>query len=190
MKCIIIEGIDQIGKSEFIKRLMSYLIKSGKIPLEIHFSNYFVEQLGHIFYYSKFFKILKSLPSDYIYVCNRSHIGEFVYGQLYRNYSENLANYVFELERDNLDFLLNCCLIVLLPANSVLNEFINIRKDNYALSQNQLNLIIKEIELFKKAYSLSWIPHKFLYYIKNLNDNFEFLEKLAEKFAKYVDKNI
>jgi len=186
MKTIIIEGIDQIGKNGLIKRLMSHLIKLGKTPIELHFSNYFVEQLGHIAYYSKFFKFLESLPNDYIYICNRSHIGEFVYGQLYRNYSENLANYVFELERSHLNYLTNCCLIMLLPSFSIIEEFVNIRKDNYALSQNQLDLILKEIKLFKKAFALTWIPHKFLYYIKDLNDNFEFLEKLAQRFANYA----
>jgi len=75
---------------------------------------------------------------------------------------------------------------VLLPSFSIVEKFVNMRKDKEAMSQNQFDLVLKEVELFREMFALSWIPHKFLYYVQDLDDNFEFLDKLARRFTNYI----
>lgn len=91
----IIEGIDRLGKDTLIKNLMNIL---GYRPV-IHFQkpqklNCYVN--SEIMYQQdSFFHLMKMLNSDIPFFYNRSHIGEAVYGPMYRNTD---ASWLWQLE--------------------------------------------------------------------------------------------
>ena len=92
---------------------------------------------------------------------NRFHLGEYVYGKLYRNYNTEMMNNVFNLEREILirglntkDFE-NIHLILLRMHNTKLREY-----DNEAFDFDN---VIKEQELFLEAFNKSALKKSIVY---------------------------
>lgn len=92
---------------------------------------------------------------------NRFHLGEYVYGKLYRNYNTEMMNNVFNLEREILirglntkDFE-NIHLILLQMHNTKLREY-----DNEAFDFDNAT---KEQELFLEAFNKSALKKSIVY---------------------------
>lgn len=92
---------------------------------------------------------------------NRFHLGEYVYGKLYRNYNTEMMNNVFNLEREILirglntkDFE-NIHLILLRMHNTKLREY-----DNEAFDFDN---VTKEQELFLEAFNKSALKKSIVY---------------------------
>lgn len=92
---------------------------------------------------------------------NRFHLGEYVYGKLYRNYNTEMMNNVFNLEREILIRVLNTKdfenihLILLRMHNTKLREY-----DNEAFDFDN---VIKEQELFLEAFNKSALKKSIVY---------------------------
>jgi len=151
---IIFEGPDNVGKTTQIKLIKD---KFNKITFHtVHYSavkhDSIIDCIDYnIKLYSEFFELLKK----YNIIADRSHLGELVYGKLYRGY-EGL--YVIDLERNHkINEINDLYLIVLIdkPENLIKRE------DGYSFSTN-IEMKKKEIELFKKVYELSTIKNKVL----------------------------
>ena len=96
---------------------------------------------------------------DISIICNRFVYGEYVYGPLYRHYTENEANYPFELDKQ----LLNTCLIVLVDSSF---RCYTEREDGQSLANN-LELVRTEYNRFLEVYQKSNLKHKILIDIAN-----------------------
>lgn len=161
---IIIEGIDRVGKDTQIK-----LIK-----------NIFSKRTFHTFHYSTPPKILSSSEQkDYSYklykqmfdiiyqnpridfIFNRSHLGEYVYAQKYRNYS---GEYVWNLEHI---YMKREDQYLILLVNSDIQSLID-REDSDSLSNNRKD-IEYELNRFKEAFERTKIKNKILIDVAGLS---------------------
>lgn len=99
---VIIEGIDRIGKSSCV----THLTESHGFS-SMHFSKPIGEQHRDQAYFQmgtfdRTFKFIKALAGTGVnLVMDRGHLGETVYGPLYRKYSGVDVKYVMEMEAEN-----------------------------------------------------------------------------------------
>lgn len=157
---IIFEGPDRVGKTTQIQLLQTWLWRNWCItPHVVHFSNIkgiHPEEARTYSYhlYKEMFNFwaFNSIPLIY----DRSHIGEAVYGPLYRGYD---ANFIYELETQNKESLWNTYLITLINTPSELL----LREDGHSLKnegEDQTKMKKIEIDKFKKATMRSNISRK------------------------------
>lgn len=171
---IIIEGPDRVGKDTLIKSIKNYY--NNVIFQTLHFSNVKHSTKEDTILYNE--KLYKNMFDIMLYImlynisqnenfgiiCNRSHLGEMVYGPLYRGYS---GDYVLRIERLYKIFLnlwQKLALVVLIdkPENLIA------RDDGQSFTAD-LALKQKEIDLFKQAYERTSIKNKLLVDISNLS---------------------
>lgn len=174
-KFIILEGPDRVGKDTQLKLLLPKLIN---LPTHIiHYS--FFSGLKN----EDLLKYNKTLYKDLFLLCeqsknrnlifNRSHLGEYVYGFLYRNYN---VDYVFEIEKEfkNKNFWKNIYLIVLIDDKNNLIQ----REDGKSFSKD-LNKKQNELDRFCQLYDKSFIKNKILINCDNKSIN-EIKENINE----------
>ena len=189
-KLIIIEGMDNTGKSTLISRLENVLTNSEHavvktihltkppkdIPeeeIETYMNEYYddiISQLTNSHFYTLY---------DYI-ILDRGYLSEYVYGPLYRNRNElNITekNLIYEKElikhyKDN---------IILILLNSTSNKFLINNDDDNSLSKIDENLLNEERTRFFDAYDFSLINNKKIYNvdrtITQFNDVLPFIIK-------------
>jgi len=174
MKLLIIEGPDRCGKNTLIQNLTSQA------------ENYVVRHFGSAKgdndeekrdYQFQFFKKEFSLASDLrhrmempdkeryprdIWIWNRAHLGEFVYGKIYREtHPEEWVMQMESLYGMDLD---PSIYLLLLKADP---EFLCERDDGQSFSSD-LEMKIQEIEQFEEAFDRSNIMNKM---ILNVSEN-------------------
>jgi hypothetical protein len=96
---VCVEGIDNVGKDTQIKLIQPLFTDK---PLHIlHYSNYKgfespeqTEQYSYSVYKSMFNLLYNNYETTH-FILNRSHIGEYVYAPMYRNYN---GDYIFNME--------------------------------------------------------------------------------------------
>lgn len=101
----ILEGIDRLGKDTLATniqhRLGYHLVLHYSKPLVLDCYNSqgirAAQQAYQLASFQSLFALLAETTSSVPLICNRAHIGECVYAQLYRGYS---GEYVFDLERN------------------------------------------------------------------------------------------
>lgn len=136
--------------------------------------NFSVEQIkeANKTYYYKMFNLILNNPFIDI-ICNRGHLGEYVYGK-YRNYD---GEYVFtELETyysHDLQFL---TLIVLIDNPENLLQ----REDGLSLSKN-LKSKTEEIKMFTDAFNKSKIKNKIL-----ININGKTINQVHDEIINFI----
>jgi thymidylate kinase len=172
MKLIILEGGDRLGKSTIIEGLCKHFNYDnvtvrhfGKPP-----KGYTPEQTLDIQFQCFAYEatLLKSYEhKDYFYeyfpnivIWNRSHLGEYVYSQMFRNANSN------EVKKRLLDFeqfwlsqyqnILSSAYLITLTADP---EFFLSKEDGNSFS-NKIEDKTKELELFKEAHDFSIIANK------------------------------
>lgn len=165
----IIEGPDRCGKGTIIESLIRYtnaqnylILHSGKPNTK----NLSIQQIkdNQYYYNNNQVNLIKENYQNYdLIILDRSYIGEYVYGNLYRgmNYtSKDLQN--FE-ENSNIDLLQNnrtCKLNLILVSDSVENRLA--REDGLSLSHSfSPHFLLKEEVLFKEYFNASTIENKF-----------------------------
>lgn len=171
MKHIIIEGCDRVGKDTLISWLCSqsnnYTVRHFTKPKgntnqeRIDFQKKdFENEFSLSFDRTK--PNYTSQPND-MYIWNRSHIGEYVYGQMYRKYD---PLWIFEIEKKfNFDMMDDVYLILLYADPDFLIE----REDGNSLS-TKLEDREKEISLFLEAIDKSHIKNKLTIKVNEGND--------------------
>ena len=164
MMNIIIDGPDNVGKTTQIRNIKNYF---NNLPFHtIHYSNIVQKSIEDTINYSKklYKELFELLNSKYNFICDRCHLDELVYGNIYRGYS---GDYVIELEKEcNLDKLENLFLIILIDTPENL-----IKRDDGKSFSIDLDKKKKEIELFKEAFKKSTIKNKILIDINGKNEN-------------------
>jgi thymidylate kinase len=175
---IIFEGPDRVGKDTQIKMIQSYYI-----GCKFHILKYSdikglsggLSEKYNTQYYNEMFELLSN-NAEYDFICNRSHLGEYVYAPLYRGYS---GNFVFDIEEDFklCEFFNYINLITLIdtPENLVNRE------DGESLSDNILNKQ-KEIQRFKEATEKSKITKKIIININNKSK-----EQVHKEIIKFLE---
>jgi thymidylate kinase len=158
---IMIDGLDNVGKTTQIERLidaLSYLpthvIKYPKLNNATHEkSMQYSKDL-----YNNMFRLMNIAYNDLS--CNlifdRSHITEAVYSPLYRKYK---GDFVFDIEKIyvNYPFWKNLYLFILKNDPEIL-----LKRDDNKSHSNDLNSKIEEIKMFNKAFENSNIRNKFI----------------------------
>lgn len=114
----IIEGIDRVGKDTLVRGLLDrlgyHLVIHYSKPLQLacygNHEGLSPERLFQEASFATLFSLISAVPTAPV-ICNRAHLGECVYGRLYRNYS---PEYIFELERRfNVNMLTSARLVLL-----------------------------------------------------------------------------
>jgi len=167
---VIIEGPDNVGKSTLIQNLKNSL--NDMVFHVLHCSNVKQKNQDAIIKYNKnlYFQMLDLMfhmstkPSTGM-ICDRSHLGEMVYGPIYRGYS---GDYVLDIEnsfRHIGPVFDNLFLVTLIdePENLITRE------DGLSFSTD-LQKKQREIDLFKNAHEKSGIKYKLLLNIKDHNE--------------------
>lgn len=185
MKLIIIEGPDRVGKDTLIQNLLNeynnVYIRHWCSPLGNSNAEKIAYQKKSFLKEFNTFHVFNKLTdfNDSIMIWNRSHIGEIVYGTMYRKYQPE--EWVFDMEEFcNFDKIRNVYLVCLYADP----EFLIKRDDGKSFSK-ELKDKEKEIQLFLHATELSKIRKK-----KNIkvNKKDEYVDqlKIFEKVKKLI----
>lgn len=165
-KFIIFEGPDNVGKDTQIKLILKSLIN---FPTHIiHYTNIKdltnkeIYDYNHKLYNDMFSICEKSNNRNLIF--NRSHLGEYVYGYLYRKYD---TEYIFEIEKSfsKKDFWKKLYLIVLIDTEENL-----IKRDDGLSHSIDLDKKKCEITRFNELYQKTYIQNKILIKGGNINE--------------------
>jgi len=155
----IFEGIDNVGKTTQIKLLLGELAKKALVHV-IHYQAIpgmdpaDAKMYSSKLYMDMFSLIIDRIPNYRYYILDRSHIGEFVYGHIYRKYD---PSYIFAIE-DKFSMLPmwnQTFLITLLDQP----EAVISRDDGKSFSTEIMKKKL-EIDRFIEATDRSSIPHK------------------------------
>ena len=180
---IIVEGPDNVGKSTLIQNLKNHF---NDITLHsLHYSN--VRQYSPeavIDYSTRLYRGMFDIMVNQArfentgVICDRSHLGEMVYGPIYRDYS---GEYVLDIEKQYSNMLHiwdNLFLITLIdePANLIA------RDDGLSFSVD-FNKKSIEINNFVNAHEKSTIKHKLL-----MNIEFHNEEKALETAVAFIKR--
>jgi thymidylate kinase len=166
MKLILIEGGDRLGKSTIIEGLCKHfnydnvtIRHFGKPPKGLT-SDEVTKIQFHAFHRElNLFSIVYSRSMEFSYypevmIWNRSHLGEFVYSQMFRGgKSDVLKKMLLDYERA---FISHEVYLITLTADP---EFFFSKEDGNSFS-NKLEDKTKELELFKEAHDFSIIANK------------------------------
>ena len=175
-KIIIFEGLDRCGKNTQIKLLLPIL---SNLPTQVlHYCGFKgLSKEENIKYnqslYNDLFLLIKQSKNRNL-IFNRSHIGEYVYSPLYRNYS---GDYIYNIEKKYIDekFWQNIYLITFVDKTE---NLIN-REDGKSFSIDKKQKL-KKIKLFKEATNKSFIKNKIIININN--KSIETVHKNIKKF--------
>ena len=204
MKLLIIEGPDRCGKSSLIKGICEYynydnisIRHFGKPPKSLLGEAALSYQLNAFYKEAELFSKSLQLLSDYYsyyentFIWNRSHLGEYIYGPMFRNanmtdYSNVVKNSLSLFEKKYFSTLKNVYLITL-----VADPKFNLSKEDGNSFSQTLEQKTKEIELFKEAHEFSIIHPKLLLKVDEngafrpkediLNEVLEFIENGSRK---------
>ena len=186
MYLIIIEGTDNIGKdtliNELIKLFNSVTLIHCNSPKAKCFQSY--EQDNTLIQYAR--NIVNGYYDETdVIIMNRSHIGEYVYGQLYRNRSqeaiEDMINKVDGILLNREDLVIKYV--------QLLSSSVELRKkydDNLSLSNVDDELMKKENELFLEAFENSPLEKQLIYV--NDEDNFLPKEEIYNDVVKFINE--
>ncbi len=157
---ILIDGVDRVGKSS----LVSYLVKNHGFS-SMHFGRpegdddrqRALFQKGT---FDRMFRFIDALEGqDARIVMDRSHVGEYVYGPMYRPNSGVGLSYLWEMEDPSWDDVY----LVLLQADP---EILRARDDGLGFDITKLE---EEQARFQEAWSLSRLRHKIAIDVSSLS---------------------
>ena len=183
-KLIIVDGMDNTGKSTLIARLTKVLESLGNTTITIHsqkppkdIAPEDTAAYQHK-YYLDLINMLATLKSerkyDYI-ILDRGWISEYVYGPLYRNRGKQ------EIVEDNIVLDKKVLSLFNMPSDVYLimllgsTKFLLSKEDGKSLSDNDENLIELERTEFEKGYDYSLIDKKIYYEVDSDNEYIEIL---------------
>lgn len=194
-KLIIIDGMDNTGKTTLINRLTSVLqdqlnmnikiIHLEKPPKEI--KKEYIPHYSHMYYTDILVKQLNTLYNtdeyDYI-ILDRGWISEYVYAPLYRNrtYEEVVEdNIVLDYKVSKIFGKQNIYLYVLIGDTNFLLK----HEDNLSLSKSNKNLINTEYNLFLSAFYMSLLPNKETITVNDKGQYKEYLPNIVNTIIEF-----
>lgn len=185
MKLIIIEGTDRVGKD-----LMCDYIKDNYVDSNFYrhwgFPPGITNQDKIDFQkmsFKKEFDLYSTISKDNYFlnspfIWNRSHLGEYVYGKMYRDYD---PEWIFNLESVYGFDQRPEIYLVLLTADA---EFICSVDDGESFTTD-IQKKEEEIQRFNQAYDLSIIPNKLKIKV-NEKDSYRDLQRIREEFNSFI----
>jgi thymidylate kinase len=190
MKLLVIEGCDRTGKNTLIKSLLALSENSvvrhfgtakGKDNVEKNANQYkFFDKEFQLASRRHEFEIYDPVryPND-LYIWNRSHLGEFVYGSMYR---ASKPEWIFELERSYNFHIDPNVYHVLLYAEP---EFLCKNDDGQSYTAN-VEEKEKEINLFKYAFSRSVIRNKLAVQVDDSKGNYRSQTDIFNEIKNFI----
>lgn len=193
-KLIIVDGMDNTGKSTLIARLTKVLESLGNTTITIHsqkppkdIAPEDTSAYQHK-YYLDLINMLTTLKSerkyDYI-ILDRGWISEYVYGPLYRNRGKQ------EIVEDNIVLDKKVLSLFNMPSDVYLimllgsTKFLLSKEDGKSLSDNDEDLIELERTEFEKGYDYSLIDKKIYYEVDSDNEYIEILPDVCRNILLY-----
>lgn len=186
MKLIIVEGLDNTGKDDCLNYLIN---KYSDNHLYRHFGFPIGETNQEKIDYQKYsfqkeFSLYQTIEKDKYFnqnneiYWNRSHIGEYVYGTIYRNYD---PEWIFNLETlygfDEKDIYL-----ILLTADP---EFL-IKNDDGKSFSTKLSDKKREIKLFESAFQKSIIHNKLNIKVNENKKSYRSRESIRTEIENFI----
>lgn len=174
---IIIEGIDNVGKGTLISNIKNHY--NNYTLHQLHYSNVKLspdktEKYSNKLYTEMFYLMKEiSLIEKSGIICDRSHIGELVYGPIYRNYP---GTYVLDIEKQYHDCFFWDDLILITLIDKAENV---IERDDGLSFTTELEKKNDEIRAFVQAHKQSTIKNKLLLDISKHNKQ-QALSKVVE----------
>lgn len=183
MKLIIIEGVDRLGKSTIIEGICkelnfdNVLVRHfGKPPkgmtpqevLDFQFKCFdneanLIHEMRRMFHYSKYHYY------DDTIIWNRSHLGEFVYSQMFRSGNpKELKDKLLFWERFHLNYKNEPDFQIYLITLTADPQFALRNEDGHSFSQT-IEQKVKEIELFNEVHEFSTIEKKLIVKVDQLD---------------------
>lgn len=186
MKLIIIEGTDRTGKDTIIDKL----VEENRNVIKKHWSfpkgntNEEKTQFQKKSFFENFemYSLLnKHISDDTVMIWNRSHIGELVYGTLFRD--SNPESWVWQLENffgfdKNTEIYL-----ILLYADA---EFVTAKDDGNSYS-SKLEDKKKEIEKFLAAYEKTSISNKIKIKVNQDSNYIDFVQ-IYNQIKRFINE--
>jgi thymidylate kinase len=199
MKLLIIEGGDQLGKSSLIKGLCEHfnydnvtIRHFGKPPKDLTSQKALSFQIECFHEEIDLYKAFRRkswskhnyFPNKLIW--NRSHLGEYVYGQMFRGVKKEILLHVLEnFERHALHCLINNDIyLITLTADP---EFFHSKEDGNSFSNN-IEDKTKELELFKEIHNFSLIRNKCLIKVDDQFGEFRPKEAILNEVIYFINE--
>jgi thymidylate kinase len=170
---LIVEGIDNVGKTT----LINGLTKHYKVPfVKLHHYGPSYKDLEDIIAFDiEMYKNMSKIFNTFDYVvADRSHLGSLVYSPLYR---DNSGEHVLLIE----DLLPNDIILIVLIDDA---ENVISRDDGLSFTTN-LEKKKREIELFTAAVNKSKIKNKIILNIRNKDAN-----TVLHHVIKFIEESI
>lgn len=169
-KVILVEGPDNVGKTTLIQGIQN---KLNDIQFHVlHYSNVKQESKEKSILYNKtiYKQMFELFNSDLSFICDRSHLGEMVYGPIYRNYS---GEYVLDLEANS-----GLCDEIYLVTLIDTSDNLITRDDGLSFSTESI-IKNQEIRNFVNAHEKSNIKNKLI-----INVDSHGIDEVLEKVCK------
>ena len=171
---IIIEGIDRCGKSTLINNILK---NYGAHPI-IHCSSPpkgITDPAKYQYdYFWNCFKILNRCGINVIF--DRCHLGEYIYGPLYRKTD---PNFIFDIERQFEDALLDTKLVLLYT-----DDFSIMKDDGLSFDYSARD---KEQDLFFEAFGKSKIQHKKILRVDDNKGSYRNELEIFDELKQWID---
>lgn len=184
MKTVIVEGMDRCGKDSCIKEIMKYMYNQEPYTSVqvLHYSNLPIKNKKTLIeaskiLYTDMFKLINFSIGKFNLILNRAHLGEWVYGSIYRNYE---AHYIFDIEKKYWLLIRNFVILVTLVDSSL--KCLE-RDDGLSLSQADRDKGIIEHKRFVEATDMSYIKHKLVVDISGKD-----LDQVKKEVLAFVKK--
>lgn len=179
---LILEAPDNCGKSTQVEKIIHLFHDKSIHQLHYSFIKGFSEKEDIQSYscklYSDMFQLLYSNYKDMDFILDRSHIGEMVYGPLYRKYNGDYVILIENYWKDYKDFWNEIYLITFIDNPSNIIE----REDGKSLSI-KYDMKIKEIDNFIKAHNKSLIKNKLIINIENKS-----IDEVFNQIREFINK--
>lgn len=182
MKVIIVEGPDNCGKS----LLISSLLEKFTTATVIHCGapNFKTDELPYL-YQLYVQSINENKFNTNVVIFNRSWIGEYVYGSLYRNkFPHDIEKMILRLEKELSEH--NEIFYVQLMSSNI--DLLLKNDDGLSLSNQSKDKIKIELEMFQEIFTKSSIKNKKMIYVNN-EDTFRQLTDIKNELFNFLQLN-
>jgi thymidylate kinase len=188
MKLIIIEGTDNTGKDTLISKLLekyptATIIHCGK-PITKKYSSKEQDELFKIYAINI---VEGKYDNTHIIIMNRSHIGEYVYGVLYRNRDSKEVNKMIN-EINDILYYRKDLEIRYIQLISKSESLLKNNEDGKSLSNGNVEKILKEAKQFEEIFNMINIRdnEKKLIYV-NDGDKFRSREDIFNEAFRFIN---